>query len=35
LELVSQACASANIACRLVQRRTETAVRTLAEAGLE
>jgi UDP-GlcNAc:undecaprenyl-phosphate GlcNAc-1-phosphate transferase len=35
LELVSQACTRADIACRLVQRRTESAVRTLAEAGLE
>jgi UDP-GlcNAc:undecaprenyl-phosphate/decaprenyl-phosphate GlcNAc-1-phosphate transferase len=35
LELVSNACARADVTCRLVHRRTETAVRTLAEAGLE
>ncbi|TML65528.1 MAG: hypothetical protein E6G14_16295, partial [Actinobacteria bacterium] len=34
LELISRACAMADVACRLVHRRTET-VRTLAEAGLE
>src|SRR5262249_29524053 len=35
LELVSTACARADVACRLVHRRTEAAVRTFAEAGLE
>jgi FlaA1/EpsC-like NDP-sugar epimerase len=35
LELVSQACAKADVTCRLLHRRTENAVRTLAEAGLE
>jgi UDP-GlcNAc:undecaprenyl-phosphate GlcNAc-1-phosphate transferase len=35
LELISRACAQADVACRLVHRRTETTVPTLAEAGLE
>ncbi len=35
LELITRACAAAGVACRLVHRRTETAVPTLAEAGVE
>ena len=35
LEPITQACAAAGIACRLIQRRTETAVPALAEAGVE
>jgi UDP-GlcNAc:undecaprenyl-phosphate GlcNAc-1-phosphate transferase len=35
LEHVSSACAAAGIDCRLVHRRTEPAVPTLAEAGVE
>jgi FlaA1/EpsC-like NDP-sugar epimerase len=35
LELISRACAAAGVACRLITRRTDTAVPTLAEAGVE
>jgi FlaA1/EpsC-like NDP-sugar epimerase len=35
LERVSRACAAAGIECHLVHRRTEPAVATLAEAGVE
>ena len=35
LEHVTRACASAGITCRLVHRRTETTIPTLAEAGVE
>src|SRR5262249_33605924 len=35
LERVTQACAAAAVTCRLVDRRTETTIPTLAEAGVE
>jgi FlaA1/EpsC-like NDP-sugar epimerase len=35
LDRVTRACAAAGVACRLVHRRTETTVPTLAEAGVE
>jgi FlaA1/EpsC-like NDP-sugar epimerase len=35
LEHVTRACAEAGITCRLVRRRTETTIPTLAEAGVE
>src|SRR5262249_20124188 len=35
LERVTQACAAAGVTCRLVHRRTETTIPTLAEAGVE